>query len=311
MIGLIVLGVLVFCLCCYKVTNLLYQLFTLDTQDQPDMVSPTHLDKIIDKQLDKPPPHNHTHLLQDNNDKRDPELPLSHTPRCSRHANGGGDGQPPPVYHSKEELVMANLNHFPSAGELREPGLGYSSVERLLPPYPSYTPPQSSGRSLHHRNNNGCVVGGRGYPDNPHPHYSYSYTNINSGEAENLSGDTRHPHHSHCMSSKCINQASQPPQHHHIATMRRTPVSHHHSEHPRWCNSNNVNDFHHQQSLPPSSLEHVNKSSRYPPPLHRHPPYTRQSSRESLEGPGRGSVEDREVSAMFHRDTLLARIVRL
>ena len=50
---------------------------------------------------------------------RDPELPLSHTPRCSRHANGGGDGQPPPVYHSKEELVMANLNHFPSAGELR------------------------------------------------------------------------------------------------------------------------------------------------------------------------------------------------
>ena len=154
----------------------------------------------------------------------------------------------------------------------------------------------------------------------------------------------------HCVNICICSQASQPPQHHHIATMRRTPVSHHHSEHPRWwhhhltlilnsiyspitispcrwCNSNNVNDFHHQQSLPPSSLEHVNKSSRsvsaaeyqqvmtcplcrYPPPLHRHPPYTRQSSRESLEGPGRGSVEDREVSAMFHRDTLLARIVR-
>ena len=89
----------------------------------------------------------------------------------------------------------------------------------------------------------------------------------------------------HCVNICICSQASQPPQHHHIATMRRTPVSHHHSEHPRWwhhhltlilnsiyspitispcrwCNSNNVNDFHHQQSLPPSSLEHVNKSSR-------------------------------------------------
>ena len=59
------------------------------------------------------------------------------TPRCSRHSAQAQRA-------SKEELAMVNINNFPSVGDLREPAgqlgqFGYSSVERLLPPYPSYS----------------------------------------------------------------------------------------------------------------------------------------------------------------------------
>jgi len=350
---LIVLGVLVFCLCCYKVTNLLFQLFTIDSQDSTDMVSSFENEKHLDKPMTLQQLHNNKFSHHEKGglppEYRDtPDHVIHVTPRCSRHAaaardrekfvdsynsssthdlisNGKENGHDR-MYHSKEELAMVNMNHYPSTGELR-----YTSVERLLPPYPQI-------RTHSHRTSNGAAVGGRGRgrgqgqsgaSDNPQPSYSYSYTNINCGQ------DSHHSHHNRCCSNNSSYgyHTSLPQQpHHHIATMRRTPVSSH-SEHSRWCGS--AGDFQIQPALPPSSQSQLgsNNKTSFRHPYNeapgdgdsdrvvtgsrdrdhglpretreaRDPAYTsRQLSRESL--------EDREVSAMFHRDTLLARIVRL
>lgn len=323
-VALIALGVLVFCLCCYKVTNLLYQLFTIDSQDRTEMVSPLDLEKKLEKNIQRAPSD---HLQ--NTDKsglppeyRDvadatPSLPLHITPRCSRHSavthpTNGLDSQTGKNHgafrsNSKEELTLTTLNHFPSAGELREPDLGFTSVERLLPPYPSNTP---QSRTHRHRESNGAA---RGQLDNHHPSYSYSYTNIHCAR------DSSNTSRSDCCPA-ASNHHPPPQQHHHIATMRRTPVQGHHGEHPRWCN--NGSDFHHSHHHLPHNSDRSFNNKRYQcvPPFH---PYSRQHSRDSLErdsdrereddrgGSAIRSLEDREVSAMFHRDTLLARIVRL
>jgi len=356
---LIVLGVLVFCLCCYKVTNLLFQLFTIDSQDSTDMVSPLENEKHMEKPMTLQQLHNTTNKFSHHEkgglppEYRDtPDHVIHVTPRCSRHAaaahardrekfvdsynsssthelisNGKENGHDR-MYHSKEELALVNMNHYPSTGELR-----YTSVERLLPPYPQI-------KSHSHRTSNGAAVGGlgrgrgRGQPsasDNPQPSYSYSYTNINCGQ------DSHHSHHKPCCSNNSSYgyHTSLPQPHHHIATMRRTPVSSH-SEHSRWCGS--AGDFHIQPALPPSSQSQLgsnnNTSFRHPynetsgdsdvdlvtrerlvtgSREHGIPrEHPRDSAYTTTNRPlSRESLEDREVSAMFHRDTLLARIVRL
>jgi len=343
-IGLIVLGVLVFCLCCYKVTNLLYQLFTIDSQDSTEMVSPTEFDKKFNKPLSQ----NHNHLNQEN--EKSGGLPPDYrevmTPRCSRHAAAAshnfyssnslhdivkndtdtGKGTTDQICNSKSECVSrsrSNINHFPSAGELRDTQVGYNtSVERLLPPYPTYTPPQcrlAAGHLQPHRKSNGVLRSSGGYNDNlsvagspgpgpGQPSYSYSYTNINCGQDTGGGGGTHsHPLHSHCCT---LANQHQLPQHHHLATMRRTPISSssHASQHSRWCNSSMEYHHQHHPSLPasidtPHTSQNSNSAtSRYQAAAALQP-YSRQLSSESL--------EDREVRAMFHRDTLLARIVRL
>jgi len=276
-IGLILFGVLVFCLCCYKVTNLLYQLFTIDSQ--PDMGSPTIL----------PPQQQQKHPLPQQPEKS--HLPdygdSAPTPRCSRHSTSRlidnystssthellKQGE---AYSSKEELAMVNLNHFPSAGELRDSSAGYTSIERLLPPYPCPPAPP-------HRKPNGVTGGGfdisssvHARLDNPHS-YSYSFSNISDMQPGKVCQDrldTTQLAHVHCCSSqKGSHRVHQNLPTHHIATLRRNNTGVQHGD-PRLCGDR-------YQASPPR-------------------PFHRQASRESL--------SDREVSAMFHRDTLLARL---
>jgi len=223
---------------------------------------------------------------------QDPSIP---TPRCSRHSATRMVDNYSSTHHllkqetygSKEELAMVNLNHFPSAGELRDTAVGYNSVEKLLPPYPC--PP------VPHRTSNG-VAGGvfenaaplHARLDNPHS-YSYSYSNISDMQAgPDSRHDSTHLSQAHCCPSVSGNHHVHPSlPTHHIATLRRNNTAVHgslHGDH-RLCSER----YH---VLPPLT-------DRYhaPPPPR---PFHRVSSRESL--------EDREVSAMFHRDTLLARL---
>jgi len=270
------------------VTNLLYQLFTIDSQ--PDMGSPTIL----------PPPQQQKHPLPQQQQQQHSEK--SHlpdygdsvpTPRCSRHSSSRlidnystssthellKQGE---TYSSKEELAMVNLNHFPSAGELRDSSAGYNSVERLLPPYPCPPAPP-------HRKSNGVTGGGfdisssvHARLDNPHS-YSYSFSNISDmqpGKSSQDRLDTTQLAHAHCCSSQAgSHRVHQNLPTHHIATLRRNNTAAHHGDH-RLCGER----YHGERYQAP------------PPPR----PFHRQASRESL--------SDREVSAMFHRDTLLARL---
>jgi len=252
-IGLILFGVLVFCLCCYKVTNLLYQLFTIDSQDL-DLSSPARTTTLSVKQ---PPSRTEKSAPP-------PQYSVT-TPRCSRHARLAGEQQQyhskQDIYASKEEVAMVNLNHFPSAGELRDP-VGYTSVERLLPPYPA--PPRTESA------------------------ISYSYSNLSDVQP----GLPQHQH-SHCSNwPNCPNRLQQqtgqhgsrsqhqlggdyiPPPVHHLATLRR--------------NNSGL-----ARSHPAHTAEHRYQAPPPPRPFER-------GSRESL--------SDREVSAVFHRDTLLARL---
>merc|ERR1719471_236442 len=122
------------------------------------MVSPPPFSRQ-EKKLSPPPPP--VPLQLNSNEKSSP--PDCLTPRCSRHSG---------LRSSKEELAMVNINNFPSVGDLRQSDrLGhrasYNSVERLLPPYPSY-----SNTNQYHRKTNGAV-GTRRTEDNPSPSYSY------------------------------------------------------------------------------------------------------------------------------------------
>ena len=124
----------------WQVTNLLYQLFTIDSVDHSEMVSPSHLSGQ-EKKISPPSQHLTTnekrwdlHILYSQLRRGTwrvaswyflfppsgppdyqalPPLPQL-TPRCSRHSAQAGQAG-----RSKEELAMVNINNFPSVGDLR------------------------------------------------------------------------------------------------------------------------------------------------------------------------------------------------